>query len=188
MSKQIWKGGTLMAPVPVMLVTCGDMDRPNVMTAAWTGIASSEPPMAYVSIRKERLSHDLISKTGVFALNLTTRELAAATDFCGVRSGRELDKLAHLGLTVSPGTLSCPILDQSPLTLECRVTQVLELGVHDMFLGEITAVHADSDLLDERGKLCLDRADLIAYSHGEYVTLGERLGTFGYTVRKKPKE
>lgn len=118
MSKQMWKGSTLMAPVPVMLVTCGDFQQPNIMTAAWTGIVCSDPPMAYVSVRRERLSHALISRTGTFALNLTTKELVKAADFCGVKSGREVDKIKHLGLSVSLGSILCPLLDQSPVSLE----------------------------------------------------------------------
>lgn len=188
MSKQMWKGSTLMAPVPVMLVTCGDFQKPNIMTAAWTGIVCSDPPMAYVSVRRERLSHALISRTGTFALNLTTKELVKAADFCGVKSGREVDKIKHLGLSVSLGSNLCPLLDQSPVSLECCVVKKLELGVHDMFLAEIVAVHAEADLLDEDGKLHLERSGLIAYSHGDYVELGKTLGTFGYSVRKKERK
>lgn len=187
MSKAVWKGGTLMAPVPVMLATCGTVERPNAITVGWTGIVNSDPPMAYLSVRKSRYSHGLIVENGLFALNLTTERLAKATDYCGVRSGRDGDKLAACGLTVSKGKLGCPILDQSPLSLECRVTQRMELGSHDLFLGVIEAVHVEEALIDEGGRLQLERAGLIAYSHGQYMTLGRSLGGFGFSVRKKPE-
>ena len=186
MAKVTWDGSTLLSPVPVVLVGCGSAEHPNTMTAAWTGVVCSDPPMAYVSIRKERYSYGLIRESGLFSLNLVNRSLVRAADFCGVRAGRQLDKLAHLGLHASAGRLGCPLIDESPLSLECRVTQVLELGSHDLFLAEIEAVHAEESLLDSSGRLCLEKAELVAYSHGQYVPLGRSLGGFGFSVRKKP--
>ncbi|MCI8513692.1 MAG: flavin reductase family protein [Lachnospiraceae bacterium] len=187
MGRQIWKPGNMVYPVPAVLVTCADEEgKPNVMTAAWTGTVCSEPPMAYVSIRKERYSNPIIRKTGEFTINLTTEELAFATDFCGVRSGRELNKFEAANLTALPGrTIKAPLLRESPVGIECKVSQILELGSHDMFLGTVTAVLVDEAYLDEKGKFDLAAAKLLAYSHGEYYSLGELLGTFGYSVRKK---
>lgn len=177
----------MVYPVPAVLVTCADENgKPNVMTAAWTGTVCSEPPMAYVSIRKERYSNPIIRQTGEFTINLTTEALARATDFCGVRSGREMDKFEASGLTPIPGkTVRAPLIAESPVAVECRVTQILELGSHDMFLGEVTAVVVDEAYMDEKGKFDLAKAKPLAYSHGEYYSLGKLLGTFGYSVRKK---
>lgn len=186
MPKVSWKGGTLLSPLPPALVTCGTMERPNVLTVAWTGILCSDPPKTYVSIRPSRFSYDLIRQSGEFAVNLTTVPLVRAADFCGVRSGRELDKFSAAGLTAEPASvLSCPLLSESPLALECRVTQVVPLGSHDMFLADIAAVSVDPRLIDAAGKLHLERADLAAYAHGEYFSLGKSLGSFGFSVRKK---
>ena len=152
MSKVTWKPGTLLAPVPAVMVSCGTMEKPNIITVAWTGIVNSDPAMTYVSVRKERFSHELILKSGEFVINLTTSALARATDLCGVKSGRNTDKFTLAKLTPEPASLlSCPMIAQSPLSLECKVTQVLPLGSHDMFLAEIVAVNVDESLLDERG-------------------------------------
>lgn len=186
MSKQTWKPSTLLGPLPPALVTCGDMERSNIITIAWTGIVNTIPPMTYISIRPERYSYPIISESGEFVINLTTSRLVRAADFCGARTGAKLDKFQTLGLTKEPvSTLSCPAIAESPLNLECRVKQRIPLGSHDMFLAEITAVNVDENLLDETGKLCLNRAGLAAFAHGEYYELGKRLGTFGYSVRKK---
>ena len=177
----------MVYPVPAVLVSCTDENgNPNVMTAAWTGTVCSEPPMAYVSIRKERYSNPLIRKSGEFTINLTTEALAKATDFCGVKSGRDLDKFQAAGLTPLPGkTVKAPLVGESPVSIECRVSQILELGSHDLFLGKVTAVVVDEAYLDAKGKFDLAKAKLLAYSHGEYYSLGKLLGTFGYSVRKK---
>ena len=187
MTKITWKPGTMLAPVPPALISCGAVDKPNVMTAAWTGIINSEPPMTYVSIRPSRYSHRLISESGEFVINLTTKDLTFATDYCGVKSGRDVDKFAACGLHSAPGSVltDCPILEESPVNLECKVTQVIPLGSHDLFLAEVVACDVDESLLDENGKLCLEKAKLIVYSHGDYLALGKKLGTFGYSVRKK---
>lgn len=187
MGKQIWKPGNMVYPVPAVLVTCADeTGKPNVMTAAWAGTVCSEPPMAYVSIRKERYSNPIISRTGEFTINLTTEGLAFATDFCGVRSGRETDKFKEAGLTILSGeTVKAPLIGESPVGIECKVSRILELGSHDMFLGMVTAVVVDEAYLEDKGKFDLAKAKPIAYSHGEYYSLGKLLGTFGYSVRKK---
>ena len=186
MSKLQWKGSTLLAPVPAALVSCGTLEKPNALTIAWTGITCSDPPMTYISVRPERYSYDIIKKSGEFVINLTSGAMARATDLCGVRSGREMDKLAATGLTVEPAKeIAAPVIAQSPLALECRVKQIIPLGSHDLFLAEVVACDVDESLLDENGKLCLDKARLIVYSHGDYLALGRKLGTFGYSVRKK---
>ena len=186
MSKLQWKGSTLLAPVPAALVSCGTLEKPNALTIAWTGITCSDPPMTYISVRPERYSYDIIKKSGEFVINLTSGAMARATDLCGVRSGREMDKLAATGLTVEPAKeIAAPVIAQSPLALECRVKQIIPLGSHDLFLAQVVACDVDESLLDENGKLCLDKAKLIVYSHGEYLALGKKLGTFGYSVRKK---
>lgn len=186
MSKIQWKGSTLLAPVPAALVSCGTMENPNALTVAWTGITCSDPPMTYISVRSERYSYEIIKNSGEFVINLTTGAMARATDFCGVRSGREMDKLAAAGLTAEPANeVSAPVITQSPLSLECRVRQIIPLGSHDMFLAEIVAVDVEEKLLDEAGKLRLEKAGLMAYSHGEYFAMGKKIGSFGYSVRKK---
>ena len=186
MSKIQWKGSTLLAPVPAALVSCGTMENPNALTVAWTGITCSDPPMTYISVRPERYSYEIIKNSGEFVINLTTGAMARATDFCGVRSGREMDKLVAAGLTAEPANaVSAPVIAQSPLSLECKVRQIIPLGSHDMFLAEIVAVDVEEKLLDEAGKLRLEKAGLMAYSHGEYFAMGKKIGSFGYSVRKK---
>lgn len=189
MSKTKWKGGTLLAPVPPALVTCSDGERDNVLTVAWTGILNSDPPKTYISVRPSRFSHELIAKSGEFAIHLTTKALARATDWCGVYTGAKVDKFERCRLTKElANEISCPIIAEAPLALECRVTDVIHLGSHDMFMADIVAVDVDDSLIDEKGKLHLDRAGLLAYAHGEYFELGKKLGTFGYSVAKKKKK
>ncbi len=177
----------MLYPLPAVLVGCRDEEgRDNLMTAAWAGTVCSDPVMVSVSIRKERYSHDIIERTGEFTLSLTTKKLAFATDFCGVKSGRDTDKFSLMKLTpLESARISAPGVSESPVVLECRVKQILRLGSHDMFVAEVVNVSVDEALLDENGKLTLERADLIAYSHGEYFTLGDKIGKFGYSVRKK---
>ena len=191
MARQYWKPANLLNPLPVVLVTCSDENgNVNVMTAAWAGTVCSDPVMVSVSIRKERYSHHMIESSGEFVISLTTRDLAKVTDFVGVRSGRDIDKFAlegDLKLTKSPSRIvRTPGIAESPLSLECKVKEVLHLGSHDMFVAEVVSTDIDDRYLDENGKLDLSRADLIAYSHGEYYTLGKKIGTFGYSVRKNP--
>ena len=182
--KKSFKPGTMIYPLPAVLVSCGSSPQEyNVLTVSWTGTVCTNPPMCYVSIRPERHSYDIIKRNGCFVINLTTKSLARATDFCGVRSGRDCNKFKESGIT--PGkaeVVSAPTVDESPVSIECKVVDVRPLGSHDMFVGEIKSVTADSYLLDENGKLCLENARLVAYNHGEYYLLGEKLGFFGYSV------
>lgn len=188
MPKVKWKGGALLAPVPPTIVTCGTVDKPNALTVAWTGILNTHPPKTYVSIRPGRYSYNLIKESGEFVINLTSKELVRAADFCGVRSGRDMDKLAACGITAEESTeVTAPSLAESPLSLECRVTDVIPLGTHDMFMADVVAVTVKEELLAQDGKLRLDKGGLVAYSHGEYFELGKKLGFFGFSVQKKKK-
>ena len=180
----------MLNPVPVVLVSCGEKEHPenkNLVTAAWAGTVNSDPPMVSVSLRKSRYSHGLIESSGEFVVNLVDEGLAKATDFCGVRSGRDVDKAKEMGLALLPadGMETAPRVDGAPVSLSCRVRQVLPLGSHDMFLGEVVAVAVRKDLLDEKGALHLERAGLVAYSHGLYHKLGEVMGFFGWSVARK---
>lgn len=189
MSKVSWRGGTLLAPVPAVMVTCGDMDKSNIITIAWTGITCSDPPMTYISVRPERYSYGIIKERGEFAINLTTVQTSKWTDFLGVHTGRKIDKFKKSGLTKEAAQkVSCPLIAESPLSLECVVKDVIPLGSHDMFLAEIVAVDVDEELIDKNGKLHLERASLLAYSHGEYFALGKSLGKFGFSVARKKKK
>lgn len=189
MEKEKWKGGALIAPLPPVLVSCGTSTQPNLLTVAWTGMVNTNPPKTYISVRPSRYSYPLIQSSREFVLNLTTADLVRAADFCGVRSGKDVNKWEAMNLT--PDTIpevSCPILAESPVNIPCRVTEIIPLGSHDMFLADILAVYVDSSLLDSQGKLHLDKSGLAAYAHGEYFSLGKKLGTFGFSVRKKRKK
>ena len=186
MSKIAWKGGALLAPTPLSMVTCGTMEKPNVLTVAWTGIINTAPPKTYISVRPCRYSYPMIRESGEFVVNLTTAEMIRAADWCGVHTGAKVDKFARCNLhTEAASQVAAPLLSESPLALECRVTDMIPLGTHHMFLADIVAVDVDERLLDERGKLHLERAHLAAFAHGEYFELGKRLGAFGFSVRKK---
>ena len=186
MSKQVWKPGTLLSPTPAALVTCGTLENPNVLTVAWTGIICSNPAMTYVSIRPERWSHHIIEENKEFCINITTSDLARAADFCGVRSGKDTDKFKEMKLTpLAASAVKAPIIAQSPLSLECKVTEIKRLGSHDMFIAEIVAVDVEDKYVDENGKLNLRQSGVIFYSHGEYFSQGKKLGQMGYTVKKK---
>lgn len=181
----------MIYPLPAVLVTCGaSPEEYNVLTAAWTGTICSDPALCYVSIRKERYSHDIVERNMAFTINLTNKELARATDWCGVRSGRDYNKFKEMQLTPVKGIkVAAPYLEESPMSIECRMRDIMHLGSHDMFIAEVMNVLADERYIDaETGKFDLERADLIAYCHGEYFTLGEKLGNFGWTVRKKNKK
>jgi flavin reductase (DIM6/NTAB) family NADH-FMN oxidoreductase RutF len=189
MSKALWKSGTMVYPAPAVLVSCGTMENPNLITIAWTGTICTNPAMAYISIRPERYSYDLIKDSKVFAINLTTKKMVRATDYCGVKSGRDVDKFKETGLTPIKGQLiDAPIVKESPLTIECEVTEIIKLGSHDMFLAKVLGITVEESLLDHTGKFRLDKAELIAYSHGSYYSLSEALGTFGYSIKKKPRK
>lgn len=188
MGKTVLKSSTVMGPLPVVLVGCGTVDEPNVMTAAWTGIINSDPPMAYVSVRPSRRSHELIEKTGEFTLNPVSSDMVRILDSCGVLTGAKVDKFKKFSLTPLAGTkVGAPLVEQSPIGLECKVTQKLSLGSHDMYLATIEALVADDGLIDEKGKLRLEKAKLVVYSHGDYMALGRKLGSFGFSVRKHKK-
>lgn len=186
MGKQSWKPGNMLYPVPAVLITVADRKgNPNIFTVAWTGTICSDPPMVSISVRPERYSHQMIEETEEFVINLTTRELTFATDYCGVKSGRDTDKIKDMNLNLEPGDkVKAPLLKESPVNIECRVKQTLRLGTHDMYLAEVVAVHADEAYMDANGRFALEKTDLIAYSHGSYFSLGEKLGTFGYSVKK----
>lgn len=186
--KQSWKPGTLIYPLPAVLVSCGTTpEEYNLLTVAWTGTICTNPPMCYISVRKERHSYDIIRRSGEFAINITTEELARATDWCGVRSGCNEDKWTKMGLTplLTPH-IKAPIVGESPLSICCRVKQVMELGSHDMFIAEVVGVEADERYIDPAtGRFSLEKASPIVYSHGEYYTLGRLIGHFGWSVKKK---
>lgn len=187
MSKSLWKPGTMVYPAPAVMVSCGTMEHPNIITVAWTGTICTNPAMTYISLRKERHSYQLIKDSGAFAINLTTKNMVKATDYCGVKSGKDVDKFKAVGLTPIPGlTINTPIIKESPLTIECQVTEIKALGSHDMFIAKVLGITIEDDLLDDTGRYRLDKAGLIAYSHGAYYELGNLLGTFGFSVRKKP--
>ncbi|MBR5139262.1 MAG: flavin reductase family protein [Alistipes sp.] len=189
--KQSWKPGTMIYPLPAVLISCGaDAGEQNLFTVAWTGTVCTNPPMCYISVRPERHSYEIIKRTGEFVINLTNSALARATDWCGVRSGRDYDKFAEMGLTPEPAAVvAAPVVAESPVAIECRVKQIVPLGSHDMFIADVVNVLVDEEYINpETGKLELERADMITYCHGEYFRLGEALGHFGWSVRKKKKK
>ena len=185
-TKEHWKGSVITSPLPPTMVTCGTVEEPNVFTVAWTGILNTQPPVTYISVRPERYSYELIKQSGEFVINLPTQQLIRAVDYCGVKSGRNTDKFKEMNLSAEPAEeISAPILAQSPVNIECKVRDIVELGTHHMFIADIVSLSVAKELLDNAGKLHLDKANLIAYAHGEYFALGKKLGTFGYSVRKK---
>ena len=189
MAKQTWKPGNMIYPIPAVMVSVTDgKGQDDIITVAWTGTICTNPPMAYISVRPERFSYHMIKETGEFVINLTTEELAAATDYCGVRSGRDVDKFKEMKLTKEKADfVKVPMIAESPVSIECKVRQVLELGSHHMFLADVLAVHADPQYIDEKKKFHLNDAKPLVYSHGEYLGIGKKLGTFGYSVKKKKK-
>ena len=190
MAKQVWRGGNMLYPLPAVMGSCASAaGEKNIVTVAWAGTVCTNPPMLSISLRPERHSYGLIRESGEFVVNLVTRRLARACDWCGVRSGRDYDKWAECGLTPASAAKIelAPAIAESPVSIECRVRDVLELGSHHLFLADVAAVQVEESLLDERGRLDLGRAGLVAYSHGEYLELGRRLGSFGYSVRKRPE-
>ena len=188
MTKLHWKAGTMIYPVPAVLVSCGNaLTGFNIITIAWTGTLCTTPPMCYISVRPERFSYGLIKKTGEYVINLTTRKLAYATDWCGVQSGRDVDKFKAMALTPGKAQIvQAPLITESPLNIECRVRDIVPLGSHDMFISEVLAINAEASLVHPRtGAFQFSHADPICYAHGRYFALGRLLGTFGYSVRKK---
>ena len=190
MAKIQWKPGNMVYPLPAVMVSCADKEgNSNIITVAWTGTVCTNPPMAYISVRPERHSYKMIRETGEFVINLTTKDLAFATDFCGVRSGKDVDKFAEMKLTKEKASVvAAPMIGECPVNIECKVTEVKELGSHHMFLANVVAVHVDDKYMNENQKFELGKANPLAYSHGEYYGLGEILGTFGYSVKKKKHE
>ncbi|MBQ8802911.1 MAG: flavin reductase family protein [Tyzzerella sp.] len=188
MAKQTWKPGNMVYPLPAVMVSAGDKEgKTNIITIAWTGTICTNPAMLYISVRPERYSYDLIKESGEFVVNLTTEALVNATDYCGVRSGRDVDKWKETGLTKGKANeLSyAPIIEECPVNIECKVTEVRELGSHHMFMAEVVSVQVSEEYMNETGKFCLNDTGLLAYSHGEYRSLGEPIGTFGYSIKKK---
>lgn len=187
MAKQSWKPGNMLYPLPVVMVSVADKQgKSNIITVAWTGTICSDPPMLSISVRPERYSYDILKETGEFVVNLVTKNLTSATDYCGVRSGRDVEKFEIMHLTPEKADkVNAPMIKESPVNLECKVKDVLHLGSHDMFIAEVVAVHVDDQYMDENGKFHLEKANPIVYSHGDYLTCGDKIGSFGYSVKKK---
>ena len=189
MSKVTWKSGTFLYPLPAVMVSCGTMEKSNIITVAWTGIINTNPAMVYISVRPTRHSYNIIKETGEFVINLTTQKLAYATDWCGVKTGAKVDKFKELKLTKEKAKfVKCPMIQESPVSVECKVKEVKELGSHHMFIAEVLAINADEQYIDEKGAFDISKCDLIAYSNGGYYSLGKKLGKFGFSVQKNNKK
>lgn len=188
MEKELFKPGNMLYPLPAVMVSLAEGGKNNIITVAWTGTVCTNPPMLSVSVRPERFSYGILVRTKEFVANLTTKKLARACDYCGVKSGRDVDKFRETGLTAGQATyIKAPLIAESPVNIECRVKEIIKLGSHDMFLSEVLGVHVDQAYLDEKGKFDLNRAEPIVYSHGEYYGLGGLIGHFGYSVKKNGK-
>ena len=186
MGKITWKGGTFVYPLPAVMVSCGDMKNSNIITVAWTGIINTNPAMCYISVRPERFSHELIKKNGEFVINLTTKELARATDWCGVKSGRDFDKFKEMGLTKEKATIvKSPMIAESPISVECKVDKIVPLGSHDMITAKIVAINVSDKFVNEKGAFDISKCDLMAYANGGYYPLVKKIGQFGFSVMKK---
>ncbi len=189
MAKVEWKSGTFVYPIPAVMVTSGDMEHSNIMTVAWTGILNTNPAIVYISVRPERYSYNLIKETGEFVINLTTEKLAFATDWCGVRSGKDYDKFKEMHLTKEKANhVKCPIIKESPVAIECKVIDIKEYGSHHTFIAEVLSIDADDKYIDEKGAFDISKCDLIAYANGGYYSLDKKIGKFGFSVQKKKKE
>ena len=188
MSKVTWKSGTFIYPLPAVMVSCGTMEESNIITVAWTGIINTDPAMCYISVRPTRHSYEMIKKTGEFVINLTTKDLAYATDWCGVKTGAKVDKFKEMKLTKEKANfVNCPMIKESPVSVECKVKEIRELGSHHMFVAEILGINADEKYINENGAFYISKCDLIAYSNGNYYSLGKKIGRFGFSVQKKKK-
>ena len=188
MAKKTLKGGALVCPLPPTMVSCGDMESSNIITIGWTGILNTVPPKTYISVRPTRHSYNIIKESGEFVINLTPAALVKEADYCGIYTGKKVDKFAKCKLTKEEATVvSCPMIAECPVSIECKVTDIVPLGSHDMFMADIVAVNVNEELFDKDGKFHLEKADLIAYAHGEYFTLGKRLGNIGFSTNKKKK-
>lgn len=188
MSRKIWKAGTFIYPLPAVMVSCGTMEKSNIMTVAWTGIINTNPAMCYISVRPERYSYNLIKEQGEFVINLTNEKLAYATDWCGVKTGSKVDKFKEMHLTKEKAEfVKCPIIKESPVAIECKVKEIKELGSHHMFVAEVLSIDADEQYINEKGAFDISKCNLIAYSNGHYYSLGRKMGRFGFSVQKKKK-
>jgi len=186
MSKIMWKPGTFLYPLPVVMISCGTMEKSNIITVAWTGILNTNPAMVYISVRPTRHSYNLIKEHGEFVINLTTENLAYATDWCGVKSGKDVDKFKEMHLTKEKANIvKCPMIKEAPVSVECKVKEIKELGSHHTFIAEVLAINADEKYIDENGAFDISKCNLIAYSNGHYYSLGKKLGRFGFSVQKK---
>ena len=188
MAKRALKGGALVCPLPPTMVSCGDMENSNIITIGWTGILNTIPPKTYISVRPTRHSYNIIKEKGEFIINLTPSQLAKEADYCGIYTGKKVDKFEKCKLTKIRGTqVDAPMIDECPVSIECKVTDIIPLGSHDMFMADIVAVNIDESLFDKDDKMRLDKANLIAYAHGEYYELGKKIGKFGFSTNKKKK-
>ena len=188
MSKVTWKPGTFLYPIPAVMVSCGTMEKSNIITVAWTGIINTNPAMVYISVRPTRYSYKMIKEQGEFVINLTTEDLVKATDWCGVKTGAKVDKFKEMKLTKEKANfVNCPMIKESPVSVECKVKEIRELGSHHMFVAEILGINADEKYINENGAFDISKCDLIAYSNGNYYSLGKKIGRFGFSVQKKKK-
>lgn len=188
MSKVMWKPGTFLYPLPAVMVSCGNMEKSNIITVAWTGILNTNPATVYISVRPTRYSYNLIKEQGEFVINLTTKELARATDWCGVKTGAKVDKFKKMKLYKEKANfVTCPMIKESPVSVECKVKEIKELGSHHMFIAEVLAINADEKYIDEKGAFDISKCNLISYSNGHYYSLGKKIGKFGFSVQKKRK-
>ena len=186
MAKKVWKPGTFVYPIPAVMVSCGNMEESNIITVAWTGIINTNPAMCYISVRPERYSYNLIKETGEFVINLTSKELAHATDWCGVKSGKNVNKFKEMKLTKEKcNFVNCPSIKESPVSIECKVKEIKELGSHHMFMAEVLSINASEEYIDEKGAFDISKCNLVAYANGKYFELGKQVGKFGYSVQKK---
>lgn len=189
MSRKIWKAGTFVYPIPAALISCGTMDKSNILTIAWTGIINTDPAMVYISVRPNRYSYNIIKKNKEFVINLTNKDLAFATDWCGVRSGKDYDKFKEMKLHKEKAKfVKCPIIKESPVAVECKVKEIVELGSHHMFIAEVLSIDADEKYMDDKGSFDISKCNLIAYANGGYYPLGKKIGKFGYSVQRKKKK
>ena len=188
MSKVTWKPGTFLYPLPVVMVSCGTMEKANIITVAWTGIINTDPAMVYISVRPTRHSYNIIKESGEFVINLTTKDLTYATNWCGVKTGAQVDKFKEMHLTKEKAKfVKCPMIKESPVSVECKVKEIKELGSHHMFVAEVLGINADEKYIDEKGAFDISKCDLITYANGKYFSLGKKIGKFGYSVQKNKK-
>ena len=189
MSKVMWKPGTFLYPLPAVMVSCGTMKKSNIITVAWTGILNTNPATVYISVRPTRYSYKLLKEQGEFVINLTNKKLARATDWCGVKTGAKVDKFKEMNLHKEKANfVKCPMIKESPVSVECKVKEIKEIGSHHMFIADVLAINADEKYIDEKGAFDISKCDLIAYSNGNYYRLGRKIGKIGFSVKKKRKK